>query len=375
MIVAGESSGELYGALLAEAIKDFWPDARVLGVGGERMKKAGVELFSEISSAFGLVEAISSLRAVRETFRKTVENMRAAMPVVVVLIDYPDFNFRVARKARELGLRVLYYVSPQVWAWRAGRVKTMADFVDRMAVVLPFEENIYVDSGIPCEFVGHPILDDMESIPSDRREAREALGLDPGRPCLALLPGSRRNELNRLLPVLLDVVRTFRKRYPDYGFFMPVAPNIDMSEYRGYFEEFEAEGVMVRRESAVLALSASEVAVVASGTATLQGAFRQTPMVVIYKVFPLTYLIMKNITRAKFITIANLILNREAVPELIQGRANPVNIMNELTALISDTRRRQKMIEDLGEVRSFFYGKKPSEKVAGMIGEMAGWRA
>jgi lipid-A-disaccharide synthase len=375
MIVTGESSGELYGALLAGKLKALWPDVRVLGVGGERMRQAGVEVFSGIAGAFGLTEAISSLSAVRNTYKETIRTMSDTSPDVVVLIDYPDFNFRVARKARELGVRVLYYVSPQVWAWRSGRVREMAGFVDMMAVVLPFEERIYRVEGIWCEFVGHPILDEMDSLEKDKNKAKEMLGLDVSRSYLALLPGSRRSELKRLLPVMLDVVREFKSEYPDYGFFMPVAPDIDMGNFKEYFDELRKEGVEAKKENAVLALTASEAAVITSGTATLQATFRNIPMVVIYKLFPLTYLVARLLIKAKYATIANLILGREAVPELLQRRANKREIMNHLRELISDGERRQRTIEDLESVRAYFRGKTPSLRVAEITGEMAGWRA
>lgn len=374
MIVTGESSGELYGALLTGKLKALWPDVRVLGVGGQRMRQAGVEVFSGIAGAFGLIEAISSYRAVRDTYKKTIRTMRETSPDVVVLIDYPDFNFRVARKAREFRIRVLYYVSPQVWAWRSGRVRQMAGFVDRMAVVLPFEERIYRGEGIWCEFVGHPILDELDSLEKDKDKAKEMLGLDVGRPYLALLPGSRRSELKRLLPVMLDVVREFKVEYPDYGFFMPVAPDIDMDDFKEHFDELQGEGVEARKENAVLALTASEAAVITSGTATLQATFRNVPMVVIYKMFPLTYLVARLLIKAKYATIANLILGREAVPELLQRRANKNEIMDHLRALISDGNRRQGTIEDLISVRAYFSGKTPSMRVAEIAGEMVGWR-
>jgi lipid-A-disaccharide synthase len=374
MIVTGESSGELYGALLAGRLKALWPDARVLGVGGQRMRQAGVEVFSGIAGAFGLAEAISSYRAVRDTYKKTIQKMGETSPNVVVLIDYPDFNFRVARKAREMGIRILYYVSPQVWAWRRGRVKQMSGFVDSMAVVLPFEERIYREEGIWCEFVGHPILDEMELLEKDKVKVKEMLGLDGEKPYLALLPGSRSSELKRLLPVMLDVVREFKIEYPDYGFFMPVAPDINMDDFKNLFSELQREGVDIRKENAVLALTAAEAALISSGTATLQAAFRNTPMVVIYKMFPLTYLIARLVVKVKYATIANLMLGREAVPELLQGKVNKGEIMNHLRELISNGKRRHQIIEDLKTVRSYFSGKTPSLRVAEIVGEMAGWQ-
>lgn len=373
MIVTGESSGELYGALLATEIKRRWPDARVLGVGGERMRQAGVEVFAGIAGALGLIEAVAAFKAVRETFNKTVRMLRESSPQLVVLIDYPDFNFRVAKRAKELGIRVLYYVSPQVWAWRRGRVRDMAGFVDWMALVLPFEEQIYREAGIPCEFVGHPVMEEIESLPADRDAARDMLGLEKGRPCLALLPGSRRNELTRLLPVVLEVVRKFKREYPDYGFIVPVAPNVEEDDYRDYFGKLREEGAVVRKVHAALAYAASEAAVAASGTAAFQGVLVGTPLVVIYKLFPLTYLVGKAIIRVKYANLANIILDRMVVPELLQGRANAGEIMGELRPLVSETAARKGMVEELGRVRAMFEGRRPSARVAEMAGQLAGW--
>lgn len=378
MIVTGESSGELYGALLAGALKSIWPDIKVFGVGGERMKQAGVELFAGIAGAFGFVEAVASYSAVKNTFNKTADMMRKLSPAVVVLIDYPDFNLRVARLARSYGIQVLYYVSPQVWAWRRGRVKTIAGLAERMAVILPFEEKIYKDAGIPCEFVGHPVMDEINSLLFEKMVTNldtrgGLLPPDVTRPVLALLPGSRSNELKRLLPVMLGVLGKFKKEFPDYEFVMPLAPNVDTGKYQVYIDKFRQEGVKVTKDAAVPALFASDVAVIASGTAALQAAFLEKPMVVVYRVSPLSYHIARLIVNVKYITLANLLLDKEAVPELIQDRANPENIMSELRTLIHDNRRRERMLGDLKRVKAMFSGKKPSMRVAEMVGEMAGW--
>lgn len=373
MIVTGESSGELYGALLAGAVKSLWPDVRVIGVGGERMRRAGIELFAGISSAFGFTEAVSAYKALRVTFKKTAGMLKEVRPDVVVLIDYPDFNFRVAAAAKTLGIPVLYYVSPQVWAWRKGRVKTMAGLADRMAVVLPFEEAIYRDSGIPCEFVGHPVMDEINALNLTKETAKELLGLEKSRPAIALLPGSRAIELRRLLPPMLEAVRTLKKDSPQYGFLMPLAPNLDIGEFGGNIDAAEKAGVKVVRENALPALAASEAAVIASGTAALQAAFLERPMVVIYKASLGSYLIAKSVIKVKYINLVNIILDRPAVPELIQGRATADNILRELRPLLQDGARRKDMTDSLGKVKAMFEGKRPSVRVAEMAGEMAGW--
>jgi lipid-A-disaccharide synthase len=373
MIVTGESSGELYGALLASEIRRKWPDVELHGVGGERMKEAGVKVFSGIAGAFGLTEALAAYREVKRTYAETIHMLKTASPQLVVLIDYPDFNFRVGKQARNMGIRVLYYVSPQVWAWRRGRVRTMASFVDRMAVILPFEEELYREAGVPCEFVGHPILDEMERMPADREEAKRTLGLERDRPCLAVLPGSRRAELARHLPVLLDVVRQFKREFADYTYVLPLAQNVEKDEYREHLDSLAREGVRIIKGDAVLAYTASELAVVASGTAALQGVFRGVPLVVIYKASPLTFWVARLLVSVRYVNIANLILNRPMVPELLQRRVNTPEIMGALRPLVPGGTGRERMLSGFGEVRKLFDGKSPSRRVAEMAGELAGW--
>ncbi|MBI4824381.1 MAG: lipid-A-disaccharide synthase [Nitrospirae bacterium] len=372
MIIAGESSGELYGALLTKAIRSLWPRVKVIGVGGERMKEAGALVFAEVSSAFGLLEAVSAFRKVKMTFNKTIDMMKRVMPDVLILIDYPDFNLRVARVAKKLGIKVLYYVSPQVWAWRKGRIKTIGKLVDKIAVILPFEEAIYKRRGIPCEFVGHPIYEEIES--SLLSTAREELGIKEGTPVLSVLPGSRPNELDRLLPVLICFVRMFKKEYPNYHILLPFAPNLDIQRYRTDIREFEAEGVQILFGGSIFALSASDMAVIASGTATLQASFLETPMVVIYKVSPISYPLGRLIIKVKHISLVNLLLERLVVPELIQRRANAKNIMIELRRLMSDKSYRDGMISAFRELKNIYSEKKPSLRVAEIVGEIAGWQ-
>lgn len=291
MIVSGESSGELYGSLLTSRLKSLWPDVRVLGVGGQRMRQAGVEVVAGVDSTFGFIEAIPQYKAVKRTYKKTVDAMLARRPDVLVLIDYPDFNFRVGKIARKNNITVLYYVSPQVWAWRPGRINTIAGFADKMAVLLPFEEGIYTGTGLDCEFVGHPALDEINNMQKNREFLCGQLGLDNNRRVIALLPGSRRHELNSLLPVILEVVKRSKVEFPGYDFILPLAPNLDMQMFSGMFDELKGLGVTLTHENAVMALSVADAAVIASGTAALQSALVGTPHMVIYKISPISYFI------------------------------------------------------------------------------------
>ena len=374
MIVAGETSGELYGALLAESLKERRPEISIIGVGGERMQRAGVEIIAGISSVFGLAEAASSLRKIRETFRMAAEALRIRRPRVLVLIDYPDFNLKLAREAKKNNIKVLYYVSPQVWAWRKKRVKNIAALVDRMAVVLPFEEEIYKTVGLPCEFVGHPVYDEIKNLQSDKSVLKAAMELDMEKPLLSLLPGSRPHELKRLLPLMLGTVREFRKKHPDYQFCMPFAPNTDLREYSSELSLFREEGVRISKGDSLQALAASDLAVIASGTATLQASLIGVPIVVVYKVFPLTYWIGRMIVRVKYISLVNILAGSEAVRELIQGEATVGNVIAELNGILAFESRRNDLKGVYDGIRELYSGRSASGRVADMVEEMAGWK-
>ena len=421
MIVTGESSGELYGSLLAKELKSRKPDLRIIGVGGERMDKAGVELVSSTSDALGLVEAVSAYRKVSDAFKKTVNSIKKLRPAVVVLVDYPDFNIRIAKVAKSFGTKILYYVSPQVWAWRKGRVKKIASIVDRMAVILPFEEEIYRDAGLKCEFVGHPVLEEIESILDSevknlppphaplannppipplvkggkggfersrnveiigsglRTYFKAALGLNPDKPLLSLLPGSRHNELSRLLPLMIDVVRQFKSDHEinsaaDYQFCIPLAPNTDEKRYGDHLGALEQEGVFIKKGESVKVLAASDMAVVASGTATLQTAFLEVPMVVVYKLSPITYHLAKRVLDVKYISLVNILSGRGVVTELLQDQANPDEIIKQLKRILFDAKYREDMLDSFKLIKEPFSGKKPSTRVAEIVMEMAGWK-
>ncbi|HSB51412.1 MAG TPA: lipid-A-disaccharide synthase [Dissulfurispiraceae bacterium] len=384
MIIAGESSGELYGALLAKALRSRNPGVAIVGIGGTRMESAGVALISRIASAFGLVEALRSVRRLRASFRAVTSALKSFSPQVVVLIDYPDFNMRVAREARKEGARVLYYVSPQVWAWRSGRVKTLGRLVDMMAVILPFEEEIYRREHIPCEFVGHPVMDEITDIleasgfDADdvgtqplRSAMRSDLGLEPGRLVMTLMPGSRSHEIERHLPVFREVASSLLRKYPHYQIVVPVAPNLGKSlpgELSGL------KGCILLDGKSVKALLASDVALVASGTSTLQCALLKVPMVVVYKLSPLSYLIGRLLVKVEHFSLVNVLLDRSArstarlrVRELLQREVTSEAVISEIVRLIEDQRYRADIITHLDMVRELFLHKSASLQVADMV--------
>ena len=375
MIVAGESSGELYGSLLAHTLRAMWPEVRLVGMGGERMRDAGVELFSGISSSLGLTETLSSIKKLRESFTKASRILREIAPEIVVLIDYPDFNFRIAKIAKRHGVKVLYYVSPQVWAWRKGRVKTMGEIADSVAVILPFEEEIYKKAGIPCEFVGHPVMEEIDAL--EKTNAQEVEHLRPGSgihtPTVSLLPGSRPHELKTLFPVFTDFVERFTHEFPGVRFLVPLAQNVEVDQFKESISALEGKGVVFMRGDALKALVSSDMAVIASGTATLQAALLGTPLVVVYRVSPLTYFIGKSVLDVTHISLVNIIAGKEVVPELIQHEATAKNIVAQSRKILYDDKYRESMISSFKKIRELFSGKQPSRRVAEMIGEMAGW--
>ncbi len=405
IIVSGESSGELYGSFLAKEIKKRYPDVHIAGIGGEKMKKAGVELISGISSAFGISELFSSIKDINVSFKKIKKAIKELMPDIIVLIDFPDFNIRVAGFAKANNIKILYYVSPQVWAWRKNRVKKIASLVDRMAVILPFEEEIYKKAGVRCEFVGHPIVDEIEEVlhstvnthpsllkPGDqsprsllanlntdiRAYFKRVLGFDLKRPLLSLLPGSRHHELERHLPLMIDVIKSLKNGLginsgKDFQFCIPLAPNINEIKYRNYLDKLVEQGASIKKGETIQALIASDMAVVASGTATLQAAFLEVPMVVIYKISPVSYLFGKMLIDLKYICLVNIICGKEVVPELIQQKANVRNIIKEIKRIKSVSGYKEEMIKQFKKMKGIFLGHNASKRVCEIIGEMSGW--
>lgn len=394
MIISGESSGELYGSLLAKSLKLKYKDCRIVGIGGKRMEEAGVELISNVSEALGVAEILSSLYNIKKTFDKAVNCLEKLKPEVLILIDYPDFNIRLASIAKSMGIKVLYYVSPQVWAWRKNRIKKIKKVVDRMAVILPFEEELYNNEGVNCMFVGHPIVEEIKSVINSElndenkstlikdlrfnQETKETfkknLGFNIHKKLISLLPGSRPKELERHLPLIIDVIRKFKNdsgiRVNDFQFCIPLAPNVQEKSFKIYLKTLENEGVIIKKGESVKVLCASDYGVITSGTATLQAAFLDVPIVVIYKLSPLSYYIGKLIIDVKHISLINILAKKEVVKELIQKDANSQNVINELKKIIYDEQYKDMIISEYENIKKPFLDKHASVMVVNIIDEM-----
>lgn len=365
MICAGESSGELYGALLSREIKKRWHDTEIIGIGGSRMKEEGVTLIAPISGAFGIAELIRHLRDIRDSFRKAKEALITHRPQVLVLIDYPDFNIALAKRAKSLGIPILYYVSPQVWAWRPQRAKKIASLVNKIAVLFPFEVEIYRNTGVPVEFVGHPIAETID-VSETKEELKQRLGLNPFRPVITLLLGSRPSEIKRHTPIIKKVASMIHKEMPEFQIVIPLTPETNLLEkVPPYITVLSG----VTRE----AIACSEVSATASGTVTLEAALLGTPMVVFYKLSPLTFFLGKLLVKVNFISLPNILSGKEVVVELIQKRATAENIFSEIKRILMDNEYRQEMILNLSRIKEIMGERTASVRVASMVGELTGW--
>ena len=379
LIVAGEASGDLYGGLLMRSMQamvgstrpgptgmervgpDRPPDDRTtprfIGAGGPTMMRAGLEALGHAGSlgVTGLFEVAAKLPAIWGVFRRACDVLHSTedRPELALLIDYPDFNLRLAKRAKRAGVPVVYFVSPQVWAWRRGRVRQIAANVDRMLVILPFEKEFYRRSGVPVEFVGHPLVDLVRATRS-REQTLAPLGLDPRRPTVALLPGSRHNEIDAHLGPMVGAATLLREEFLDLQFLLPIAPTVDPVEMRQRLLTLGPErlGIVMLTEGRYDALAACDAAVVASGTATLETALLEVPMVVVYRMNPLTFMLARLASSVPHIGMPNLIVGRRVVPELVQGACRAERIAAELRRILTDPGVSGEMRSSLKEVRA-----------------------
>ena len=347
MISCGETSGDLYAGALAAELQKLDPTVDIFGFGGPRLRAAGARVVGDFSgfSVTGFVEPLRALPRLLAIRRRLVEAARATRPDVFVAIDFSGFNFRLMSAVRSLGIPIVYYVSPQLWAWRAGRMEVMKKHVARVLVIFPFEETVYRRAGVAVQFVGHPLVDMAHSLES-RGAFLEQRGLSADAPTVALLPGSRRKELVRIGPVLAAALPRIRARIPRVQFVVARAPGLPDK----LFDRFRDCVVVLDRTDDVVA--AADVAITASGTATVQCALHERPMVVVYRVSMLEYLIGKRFLNVDMYAMPNLIADRRVVQELIQEDLTPARVADETVALLTDAARQARMREALGYVRA-----------------------
>jgi lipid-A-disaccharide synthase len=350
LLSCGEPSGDLYAGALTRELRRRAPAVEVAGLGGPAFAAAGGALLADYRglTVTGLTEAIAKVPRSLGLVRRLTAWAREERPAVLVAIDFPDFNFPLARRVRKLGVRVVYYVGPQIWAWRPGRLRTMRAVADRVLVIFPFEEEIYRRGGVPVEFVGHPLVDLAK--PSVPRDAfLRGLGLAPQAPTVAILPGSRPNEVSRILPRLVAAASPIRSAVAGAQFIVARAPHLDdrlFDAVKGLSPAIVVEG----ETDAVLA--SSDVALTASGTATVQTAIHDTPMVVVYCLSPLTYALGRRLVTLDTFGMVNLIAGERIVPELIQDRFTAEAVAAEAVSMLTDAARAARVREGLARVRA-----------------------
>jgi lipid-A-disaccharide synthase len=349
LLSCGEPSGDLYAGALTRELRMLVPGVSVAGLGGPQFTAAGGRLLADYRglAVTGLTEAIAKVPRSIAILGQLVRAARAERPDALVVIDFPDFNFPLARRVKRLGVPVVYYITPQIWAWRAGRLKTIREIADRVLVIFPFEEEIFRKGGVPVEFVGHPLVE--LAAPRQPPEGwLKAIGLDRSAPVVAILPGSRPNEVRRILPDLVASAGRIRARVPGVQFVVARAPNLDDDLFASARDL--ALCVVVEGETDTV-LAASDIALVASGTATVQAALHDTPMVVVYRLSPLTYRLGRRLVKLNTFGMVNLIAGERLVPELIQDAFTPQAVADEAVSMLTDGARAASIRAGLARVR------------------------
>lgn len=336
IIVAGEASGDIHAARLVDELRKIDPSLTFSGVGGPRLRASGVELYEDISSlaVVGFIEVIRHYRKIRHAFNLVLEKIDRVKPAAVILVDYPGFNLRLAREVKKRGIKVLYYISPQVWAWKAGRVEQIKKYIDKMLVIFQFEQDFYARRGIPVDFVGHPLIDAV-NIKIPKKEFLQMHGLDAEQLTIGLLPGSRENEVNALLPVMLDAAEILRKEFPRIQFIVLKAHTIERSLLERYCRNAACRPRIID-EQTYDGINACHLCIVASGTATLETAILGKPMVIVYKTSFATWLMARILVKIPCIGLVNVVAGEKIVPECIQFQATAARVASEMRKIFTD---------------------------------------
>ncbi len=372
LIVTGEASGDLHASRLIHAARQIDPQLEFAGVGGRLMEAEGCEILyrGEELAVVGLVEVASHFPAIYRAFKKLEAILNSEQPPdVLILIDFPEFNLRLAAKAHKAGVPVLYYVSPQVWAWRRGRVRKIAKVVDRLAAIFPFEPELYQGLDIDVQYVGHPLVADCR-ITTSRDEFLKSHGLDPSRQVVGLFPGSRRSELKYIFETLVETALLLKKDKPELQFVLPVASSLSPELFQEKLAGQNLDVTLVQ-ESIYNTAAACDAIVTVSGTVTLQIALTATPMAIVYKMNPLTFAIGKRLVKVPHIGLANIVAGREVVREFIQDQATPEAIGAEIKRILEDEFYTRTLRQGLAGIQEKMGEPGCSEKVARMASEMS----
>ena len=352
VIIAGEESGDAHAASFAKKLLEINPNLILSGIGGKHMEDAGVHLISDLAryGVTGLSEVIRHFLVIRQAFNDIKKHLSENKPDLLVLVDYPGFNLRLAKFAKQqLGIPVLYYISPQIWAWKANRIHTIRNNVDHMAVILPFEKTLYNKADVPVSFVGHPLVKTVQSN-SEASELRQQFNLPCNKRLIAMLPGSRVHEIERLMPVLSETMQRLLQKMDDLHFVIPVARTIEPTLIQSYLAQLNPKSYTLIKGHSIETVACSDCVVVASGTASLECALLKKPMCIIYKGSLLSYIAAMKLIKVKYLGLCNLLQNEMIAPELLQYDCNATELTHTLTALLNDEEVKQRMVKRLGRL-------------------------
>jgi lipid-A-disaccharide synthase len=370
MIIAGEASGDLHAAKLVREVKEKSTDIIFYGIGGKNMVEAGVETLVDSAelAVVGLFEVLAHWNTISGALKKMQHQLRTDPPDLLVLTDYPDFNLRLAKTAKECGIKVLFYISPQVWAWRQKRVFKIRKLVDMMAVVFPFEETFYKKYDVPVRFVGHPLVDEIH-VSADQKTLRDEFLLDNEKPVIGLFPGSRHSEIKRLLPIIVDCARQIIKDKPDAQFVIPVASTLSEDDILPYFENIELDMRIISHRSHDV-MQACDTVITVSGTVTLELALLQKPMVVINKISKFSYFFVSKMLKIDHITLCNIVAGKRVVPELIQNNATADKISNALLELLDNKEKRNEIMSEFSSIKEKLTNKETKTELSELLIDM-----
>jgi len=371
MIIAGEASGDLHAGKIISATKQKNADVHFYGIGGDNMRAAGAEVMvdSKEMAVVGLIEIWAHRKVIFGALNQMRDSITQDPPDLLILVDYPEFNLRLAKHAKQHGVKVLFYISPQIWAWRQYRVKKIKRLVDMMAVVFPFETEFYLKHDVPVKFVGHPLVNEVA--PSKEKAALlDEFGLDSSKPVIGLLPGSRRSEIKRLIGIIFESARITRSQIADAQFILPLADTLDESELTEVLEQYADLNVKVINNRAYDVIACCDVVLTVSGTVTLEIALLKTPMIIINKVAWLTYAIVSRMLKIKHIGLCNIVADKRIAPELIQHDATPEKISALLVDIVNKPDLREKMANELAEVEAMLGSEGGIENMAELTLDM-----
>jgi len=369
-IVAGEASGDLHAANLSKELLKLDASIQLEGMGGKNMREAGVNILFDASdlAVMGIVEVLAKYRMIKGVLNQIKKHISHTRPDLLVLVDYQEFNQRLAAYAKDNGIKVLFYIGPQVWAWRPGRVYKMAKIVDQMAVIFPFEVELYKKAGVPVSFTGHPLIDEV--IPDkSRQQAREILGLQD-QTTIGLFPGSRISEVERLLPVLINTAQLLKQKKPEAQFVLPMASTIRRDDLTKFELDLSALEVHIVEDKTHDVMQACDVIVVASGTATLEIGLMEIPMVIIYRMSPISYFILRRLVKLTHVGLVNIVPGKEIIKEFLQGDAQPEKLVAEVLRILDDTDYNKNMRDELARLRDLLGHAGGSKNVASLAFEM-----